>query len=287
MSLPSTLQRLIEALPDLYVFHGPTTRVYALLKMVARAEVERRFAPGRSGPQDFAPFGELVFSYQRMGAVDSLDLFGLDELIIFSFYWTNRTRYRRVVDIGSNIGLHSILLNRCGFEVRSFEPDPIHFELLQRNLAANDCTSVMPIDAAVSSEDGTMEFVRVLGNTTGSHLARSKPSPYGKLQRFPVNVESFASLVGWADLVKLDAEGHEKTILLATTREQWEATDALVEVGSYENAGAIFEHFGRIKVNLFAQKINWQRIRRLEDMPISYRDGSLFISCKPAMPWSS
>src|SRR5437016_1885028 len=62
----------------------------------------------------FGPFGELTLPYRRMGAIDSIDLFGLDELIIFSFYWANRKRYRRTVDIGANIGVHSILMARCG-----------------------------------------------------------------------------------------------------------------------------------------------------------------------------
>src|SRR5690349_11853642 len=74
-------------------------------------------------PIPFGPFGPLALPYRRMGAIDSVDLFGLDELILFAFYWANRSRYRRSVDIGANIGLHSIVMARCGLAVRSFEPD--------------------------------------------------------------------------------------------------------------------------------------------------------------------
>src|SRR5574341_904869 len=82
-------------------------------------------------------------------------------------------RYRRARDIGANLGLHSIVLARCGFEVKAFEPDPWHFGLLKDNLAANRAR-VEAIPAAVSTADGEAQFVRVLGNTTGSHLAGSK-----------------------------------------------------------------------------------------------------------------
>lgn len=106
-----------------------------------------------------------------MGAIDSLDLFGIDKLVIFAFYWSNSGRYKRTLDMGANIGLHSIMMSRCGFQVTCFEPDPHHFSLLTRNLSDNNINSVTAVNAAVSVKEGTMEFVRVLGNTTGSHLA--------------------------------------------------------------------------------------------------------------------
>ncbi len=62
-------------------------------------------------------------------------------------------------------------------------------------------------------------------------------------------------------------------------------TDAITEVGNETNAKYIFSHFKKIGVNLFAQKINWQIVEKLEQMPTSYRDGSLFITLKDKMPW--
>jgi FkbM family methyltransferase len=279
------LDGLFRALPTLHADHAPASELYALLKRVARGEVEELFQSEAPAVQRFGPFGELTFPYVSMGAVDSLSLFDLDELILFSFYWRNRRRYRRVLDVGANIGLHSIVLSRCGFEVRAFEPDPTHFGLLSRNLAINRCTRVTPVNAAVSRRPGTLEFVRVLGNTTGSHLAGSKASPYGELERFPVRVEAIRPLLAWADLVKLDVEGHEAEILLETRREDWLETDAVVEIGSPANAQAVCEHFRSIGVGLFAQKCGWSRVEEPASLPTSYRDGSLFITCKDAVPW--
>jgi FkbM family methyltransferase len=279
------ISKLFDALPGLSSVHAPGTSAYELLRTVARQAVETLFSDTEAVPRAFGPFGSVRFPFTSMGAINSLDLFGLDELILFSFYWVNRSRYKRVLDLGSNIGLHAIVLARCGMEVRSYEPDPVHFKLLQRNLEINQCGSVEPINAAVSTAPGQMEFVRVLGNTTGSHLAGSKSTVYGNVDRFPVSVEAFSGLIGWADLVKLDVEGHERLILVETTRAQWESVDAVAEIGSAQNADAVFDHFRRIGVNLFAQKVDWARVERREHMPESYRDGTLFISSKEAMPW--
>jgi len=236
-------------------------------------------------PVQFGPFGALTLPYRRMGAIDSIDLFGLDELIIFAFYWANRTRYRRAIDIGANIGLHSILMAHCGFAVRTFEPDPVHVEILRANLKLNDIAAVDVVEAAVSDRDGETEFVRVKGNTTGSHLAGAKANPYGDLDRFSVAVRNFPDAVAGADFVKVDAEGHEVVILRSLPAERWQSLDAMVEVGTAENARALFQHFQSLPVSLFAQKIGWGRVVRLDDMPTSHREGSLFITAKAEMPW--
>jgi hypothetical protein len=140
--------------------------------------------------------------------------------------------------------------------------------------------------AAVSVSAGSLDFVRLLGNTTGSHLAGAKPSAYGEMQSFVVPVAPFAEIMTSVDLVKLDVEGHELEILTSTSRESWATTDAIIEVGTAENAAGIFEHFARIGVNLFSQKIGWRKVSRIGEMPTSHREGSLFISLRPEMNWS-
>lgn len=283
----SSLGNLLAVLPALRDHHAPGDKVYQFIKTMARRDIERLFGERSLGPIDMGALGSIVFPYHNMGNVDSLNLFDLDELIIFSFYLVNRYRYRRVLDIGANIGLHSIVLSKCGYQVRSYEPDPTHFDLLKRNLAMNAGDNVEVINEAISNRKGTEEFVRVLGNTTGSHLRGSKPNPYGNLERFPVKVESIVDIIRWPDLIKLDAEGHEKEILLATTREDWARTDALVEISSRDNAEALREHFHRLGVPLYSQKRSWARATHLDDLPFSHHEGTLFISMKQAVPWDS
>jgi FkbM family methyltransferase len=176
-------------------------------------------------------------------------------------------------------------MQRSGFSVTAFEPDPLHFDILTRNLELNDAQAVIPIRAAISDRDGMMEFVRVRGNTTGSHLAGAKANPYGDLDRFEVEVRPCRLVVQGADFAKIDAEGHEVTILRSVPRDRWAHLDAMVEVGTEENAHDLFEYFKSLPVRLFSQKTGWSNVAVKEDMPISHREGSLFITGKKEMPW--
>ena len=83
MSSTSILESLFLTLPSLSSLHAHDSRIYDLLKQVARQEVENLFSDAKAKAKEFKPFGELVFPYHKMGAIDSLNLFDLDELIIF------------------------------------------------------------------------------------------------------------------------------------------------------------------------------------------------------------
>jgi FkbM family methyltransferase len=281
------LAKLQYSLPFLKQYHSPNCKVYDFLNSVSKIAVTNLF--GEHGPQkvNLNYLGVIEFPFVSFGKINSTHLFGLDELIIFSFYWINKNRYNKVCDLGANVGLHSIILSNLGYNVTAYEPDNFHFSQLQKNIEKN-CSLNLPtlINKAVSINSGELEFIRILGNTTGSHIAGSKENIYGDFNRFIVPTDSFLSIVNLFDLLKIDVEGHEADILLCTTRENWLSTDAIVEVGSQKNAQKILEHFNSMGgVNLFSQKNFWNRVYTLNDMPFSYKDGSLFISTKDEMPW--
>jgi FkbM family methyltransferase len=278
-------KKILDALADTPAHHSYASSLYELLNMMSKRELATSGFQLETNRVLFGHFGEISFPYKKMGAVDTLNLFGLDELIIFSYYWVNRDRYVRAADIGANLGLHSIIMSRCGWEVLAFEPDPTHASLLRDNLKSNDIKNVIVDQAAVSDKAGVLEFVRVLGNTTGSHLAGAKPNPYGNLERFPVNVRSICDIMLAVDFIKLDVEGQEKVILLTTEAIHWVKTDMILEIGSKENAAAIFDHMKNIGVNIFSQKIGWRKVEFVGQMPINYAEGSCFISIKSEMLW--
>jgi len=282
-----SLGEIIDALPALAAQHARTSDSYKTLDERARAAVLASGLTREAGETvSLGCFGPVVFPFTRMGAITTLELFGLDELIIFSFYWVSRHRYRRAADIGANLGLHSILMGKCGWNVKAYEPDPAHTKLLRRNLDLNGSESVELIEAAVSAQPGELEFVRVLGNTTSSHLSGAKNDAYGPLERFPVKVETIADIMPTVDFIKMDAEGQEKVIILGTRAEHWGNTDMMVEVGSEDNAAAIFEHLQKIGLHAFSQKIGWSLVESFDDMPTHYKNGSLFITRKPTMHWA-
>lgn len=279
---------LFEFLADHPQDHARGTSLYRFVEGLINAafhEAQPAFEAGKKVA--IGELGSIVLPYEKMGAIDSIDLFGLDELLMFSFYYRNRGRYVRAADIGANLGLHSILLSLCGSKVDAYEPDPAHYEKLIRNLALNGIDNCTVHKAAVSEKDGMMQFVRVLGNTTSSHLAGAKANPYGELERFDVAVHDIKAIAERVDLFKIDAEGHEAVLLNALPIEAWKRVDAFVEIGTPENAGAVFERFNKTGVNIFSQKRGWARVESIEHVPVTYKEGGIFISAKPVMPWQA
>jgi hypothetical protein len=106
------------------------------------------------------------------------------------------------------------------------------------------------------------------------------------LERFEVTMENAEPHLRWADLAKIDIEGHEAALLQGLSLDIWRETDAIMEVGTAENAALVFERFKGSPVNLFSQKKGWNRVEALDDMPTSHRDGSLFVSHRSEMPWA-
>ena len=242
------------------------------------------FVKGGSGEEVFGPFGALNFPYREMGAITSLQLFGLDELIIFAFYWANKLKYKKIADIGANIGLHSILMSKCNWVVNAYEPDPHHITVMKTNIEENQAENININQMAVSGFNGNAEFTRVLGNTTGSHLTGAKDKPYGDLEKFKVVVKDIQDIMPFSDLIKLDVEGEEANVITSTVSQNWNECDMMAEVGSESNAIAIFNHLSNLRINMFSQKIGWSKVKSLSQIPISYKEGSLFISKRESLP---
>ena len=257
------------------------THEQELLNMLENSDLNN----GKSGHESFEPFGYLHFPYREMGAINTIHLFGLDELIIFSYYWANKSRYKNVADLGANIGLHSLIMDKCGFSINSFEPDPIHVGVFQENIANNKSVNITINQKAISDKSDTLDFIRVLGNTTGSHLAGAKEDPYGELETFSVETSDINTVLLNNDFVKMDIEGQEATAILSTKKDTWANVEMILEVGTEKNAKIIFEYLNEINVNMFSQKTGWNKVSDLTDVPTSYKEGSLFLSVADEMSW--
>ena len=72
-------------------------------------------------------------------------------MIIFCYYYNNRNRYKKASDLGANIGLHSVLMSKCGYQIEAYEPDPKHIEIIEKNFKLNDVNTVNLNRVAVSN----------------------------------------------------------------------------------------------------------------------------------------
>lgn len=284
----STIFEIINFLPEIYNQHSRDSKIYNFLFAFVNEVLENTKLNDKNlGSINLVDLGNIFFPFVQMGAINTKHLFALDELIIFAYYWRNRERYQKAADLGANLGLHSIIMARCGWNVDAYEPDPIHFKKMNENFILNELNQnqIHSHNLAVSDVDGESEFIRVLGNTTSSHLSGAKDNAYGELERFNVVTQSADKIFENIDFIKMDVEGSENKIILSTRREHWLNVDMMLEVGNEKSASEIYTHLNKLKINAFSQKNNWRRVDSLNQMPASYKEGSLFISAHSEMNW--
>lgn len=131
------------------------------------------------------------------------------------------------LDIGANIGLMSLLMakiNGSTGKVFSFEPGPISYALLQRNVYTNLSDSLSPISTfniALSSVNKNVPLFLGRGESDNQvHLdldtysfnnERSRP----KLIVEAKTLDSFSNIIDFDNLsfIKIDTQGHEFEIL--------------------------------------------------------------------------
>ncbi len=215
--------------------------------------------------------------FVSFGKINSSHLLGLDELLIYYFYIINSKKYKKVADIGANIGLHSKLLSELGYEVDSFEPDYNHYDIAKNYL--RNCKKNTLYNCAVSSFNGKADFTKILNNTTGSYLIDKKKG-YGPLKKYKVDVINSNKLIGKYDLIKIDAEGSEIDILSSLGLREIKKIDLIVEITTKENRDLFWKYFCKNGVIVYSQKSSWNKVTKLDDLPKSYKEGSIFISEK-------
>ena len=75
---------LFDVIPTVPARHAPSDPLWRILRAAALPAVDAAFRDSKE-PPTFGPFGTIAIPYFKMGSIDSLDLFGIDELILFAF----------------------------------------------------------------------------------------------------------------------------------------------------------------------------------------------------------
>ena len=118
---------------------------------------------------------------------------------------------RTAVDVGANIGTHTLAMAAAGASVVAFEPNPRVFTRLQTNIALNPQCKVETRATAVSDFVGRVVLYDVAaGNNEG--LASLQRAPGMRPINVPCTTLDHENLVEVA-LIKIDVEGFEAPVL--------------------------------------------------------------------------
>lgn len=121
-----------------------------------------------------------------------------------------------VLDIGANIGLHTLHLSRAVGPtgvVLAVEPDPGNYALLETNLERNGCENVIRLPSAFGAETGEVDLFRVEENCGSSSLVAFFGT--GQSVRVPIQrgEKVIAELKLRPKVAKIDVEGAEPFVL--------------------------------------------------------------------------
>jgi FkbM family methyltransferase len=139
--------------------------------------------------------------------------FAEEEKVIGDYFkWYKPQAGETVFDLGANCGLSVYYFSQCvgpAGKVYAFEPDPINYAVLLRNIERHKLTNVVALQKAVSGSSGKLEFYSE--GTCGSTLASSSTRPtIGTVEIVEVlSLADACSQFGVPSFIKMDIEGAE------------------------------------------------------------------------------
>ena len=121
-------------------------------------------------------------------------------------------------DIGAHLGYYSLLLAKCvgpAGRVVSFEPSPVNFSTLQRNILLNNLDTVELINLAVFSKSGTIEMSVSSTDTASGDWSINRRANGDSIQVQTISLDQFCETNQvLPDFLKIDVEGAEYDVLI-------------------------------------------------------------------------
>lgn len=153
-----------------------------------------------------------VFAFDHIGHEINLKgrFEGTDLDVIFQFLYDRGLLVGSAVDVGANIGNHSLFFSDYFESVVCLEPNPRVFELLCFNTRPR--ANIKALNVGASDTNGQMSLSFDTANWGGGHLTRSREG-----DSLLVEVSALDDLPELASrrigLIKIDVEGHELRVI--------------------------------------------------------------------------
>jgi FkbM family methyltransferase len=196
---------------------------------------------------------ELPLRYHQNWSIALGQMPAQDRLALTAFARAAKTASASL-DVGMNAGSYlytAIGHRRPGATVVGFEPDEAMSSLVRRNIVRNDLHNVTIETCAVSAASGTAQLHRAssdqMHSLEPSFLERISSSVVGQEEVATVSIDDFVAERGLEpDLIKIDVEGHEATVIRGarSVLDDFRPT-LIVELGSKSADGELFERLLR------------------------------------------
>lgn len=131
-----------------------------------------------------------------------------------------------IFDIGANVGVWTVMMSKIcnAAHIHSFEPAPITFDLLQKNVNLNECRNVMLNNMAASNSSGVAEFevppgVSIYGRVRPKKQSDEVDQRFLNPNIYEVKCKRLSDYclehnIEKIDFMKIDVEGFELDVLM-------------------------------------------------------------------------
>jgi FkbM family methyltransferase len=162
--------------------------------------------------------GNFIFAHHPNDTCvsDCLKTGILFEKFLLSFVKQFVDPNKNVLDIGANIGVHSVVFSNyaTNAKVYSFEPQPVVFEILNKNLRMNKCDNVEVFNFGASDYESSF-FMNAQYESTDNHGAFRICDKDENTVGIHIQCKPLDSLhIENVGFIKIDVEGHEYQTLL-------------------------------------------------------------------------
>jgi FkbM family methyltransferase len=202
-----------------------------------------------------------------------------------------------VVDVGANIGIHSLKLGKLvgsSGSVYAFEPHPMIFQKLDENITLNRMFCIKPIPLGLASKSGEFflhGFDENSSNQGTSFLTESDEGNQENLSNtYTVNVETLDNFIEYnkldrLDLIKIDAEGFDLDVLMGSLKSIAQFKPVIIfEYCLKSDAKDKIELFDQVQQSLLSLRYNFYVIKYnyLVQFNKSELQGNVRILCLPS-----
>ncbi|WP_185207166.1 FkbM family methyltransferase [Chryseobacterium sp. C3] len=138
---------------------------------------------------------------------------GIYEKDIIDDMYNELDKGKIMLDIGSNIGQHSLILSSYCKEIYAFEPIPKVYQQFNRSIAKNNIKNIKTFNLGISNRKETKEFNFIEDHAGASSFIDRANEHTNKIT---VKTDTLENIIGEIhfDLMKIDVEGYEAVVIL-------------------------------------------------------------------------